>query len=60
VLRRQKPTGIVRQEKECNPLDYANKGELDVNHDRVQFAAASTWRIHDATRNRSMIKLSRR
>jgi hypothetical protein len=59
VLRHQQPTGIVRQEKECNALDYAHKSQLDVNHDRVELAAAISWRSHEPTRNRSMIKLSR-
>ena len=57
---RYEHTGIVREEKKRNALDYADKSKLDVNHNRVEFPAAFIWRIHDATRNRSTIKLSRR
>jgi len=57
---RYEHTGIVREEKECNALDYADKSKLDVNHNRVEFPAAFTWRIHDATGNRLIVELSRR
>ncbi len=57
---RYEHAGIVRQEKECNALDYADKSKLDVNHNRVEFPAAFTWRIHDATGNRLIVELSRR
>ncbi len=51
---------IVREEKECNALDYADKRELDVNHNRVEFPAAFTWSVHDAIGNRLIVELSRR
>src|SRR5260370_153844 len=60
ALHRQERTGIVRQKKKCNPLDNADQSELNVNDDGIEFPTTFTWLIHDATRNRSMIKLSRR
>ena len=57
---RYEHTGIVREEKKRNALDYADKSKLDVNHNRVEFPAAFTWRIHDATGNRLIVELSRR
>jgi hypothetical protein len=60
ALHRQERAGIVRQEKKCNPLDNTDQSELNVNDDRIEFPTTFTWRIHESTRNRSMIKLSRR
>ena len=59
MLSRQESPSIIRQKKECNTLDNADKSELDVNDERVQLPATFGRWIHDATRNRSVIDLSR-
>jgi hypothetical protein len=60
MLNRQERASLVCQEKECDSLDNADQRQLDVDNDGIELAAAFAWRIHDATRKRSMIKLSRR
>jgi len=50
--------GVIGQEKERNTLDNADQSELNVNDGRVELVAALAWRIHDATGNRSLIKMS--
>ena len=40
-------------------MDNAGERKLDVDDDRIELAAAFTLWVHDATRNRSMIGMSR-
>jgi hypothetical protein len=42
----------------AQPLDEAGEGELNVNDSGIQLAAALARGIHDATGNRSAIKMS--
>ena len=56
--RRHDCAGVIRQEKERNTLDDADQSELNINDRRIELAAALAWRIHDATGNRSLIKMS--
>src|SRR5207245_635081 len=57
---RHERAGIVRKEEKCDPLYDTDESQLNIDDDRIELAAAVAWWIHDATRNRSMIKLSRR
>ena len=56
--RRHNCPGVIGQEEERNTLDYADESELNINDRRIELAAALAWRIHDATGNRSLIKMS--
>ena len=59
MSKRENRTSVVCQEKKGNPLNNAGESELDVDDDRIELATAFTLRVHDATRNRSMIGMSR-
>ena len=58
MLQRHSRTRVIRQKKESDALDDADERQFDINDNRIELAAALAWRIHDATGNRSLIKMS--
>ena len=56
--RRHNCPGVIRQEEERNTLDDADQSELNIDDGRIELAPALAWWIHDATGNRSLIKMS--
>jgi len=56
---RQNSARVVGQEKQCNTLDDAGQGQLDIDDNRIELAAAPSQRIHAATGNRPAIMMSR-
>lgn len=56
---RENRSSIVRQEEKGNALNNAGEREFDINDEHIELTAAFTLQTHDATRNRSMTRMSR-
>jgi len=59
MAHRKDDSGIVRQEKKRNALNNAGQREFNVDDNRIELTAPFALRVHDATRNRSIAKMSR-